>query len=164
VARYAEDRGDELGRLVLLDPALGGNVSGVHPEEPYFCGDWDWWYTDRLVTEYTDEAVRRALADYVVEHEPRSPAGIRRENAEGTIAAVPEKIDQPILMLYGSEAAKADYMRAGIPRADFFERLASRDKSFVIIPDCGDYAHLENPRHIVNGAVADFLDGREASP
>jgi pimeloyl-ACP methyl ester carboxylesterase len=160
VARYAEKRGTEIGKLVLLDPALGGNVSGVHPEEPFFSGDWDWWYTDRLVTEYADETARRALADYVVEQEPRSPAGIRRENAEGTIAAVPENIDQPTLMLYGSEAAKADYMRAGIPRADFFERLASRDKSFIIIPDCGDYAHLERPRHIINAVVADFLDGR----
>jgi len=160
VARYAEDRDGELGRLVLLDPALGGNVSGVHPEEPYFEGGYDWWYRDRLVTEFSDEAARRALADYVREHEPRSPAGIRRENAEGTIAAVPEKIVLPVLMLYGSEAAKADYMRAGIPRADFFERLASRDKCFLIIPDCGDYAHLEHPRHIVNSEVARFLDGR----
>lgn len=160
VARYAEKRSAELGRLILLDPALGGNVSGVHPDEPYFSGDWDWWYTDRLVTEFSEVAARKALADYVVNHEPRSPAGIRRENAEGTIAATPENIDLPTLMLYGSEAAKADYMRAGIPREEFFERLAAREKSFIIIPDCGDYAHLEKPRHLLNGIVADFLDGR----
>lgn len=160
VARYAENRPAELDRLVLLDPALGGNVSGVHPEEPYFSADWDWWFDGRLVTEFSETAARKALADYIMEHEPRSPSGIRRENAEGTIAAVPEKIDVPTLMLYGSEAAKADYMRAGIPRAEFFEQLASREKSFVVIPDCGDYAHLEIPRQVIYDRVATFLDGK----
>jgi pimeloyl-ACP methyl ester carboxylesterase len=160
VARYAEQHPDAIDRLVLFDPALGGNVSGVHPEEPYFCGDYDWWYKDRLVTEFSDPAARKALAEYVVTHEPRSPAGIRRENAEGTIAAIPEKIHVPTLMLYGSEAAKQDYMRAGIPRADFFERLAARERCFVIVPDCGDYAHLENPRHVINDRIATFLDGK----
>jgi alpha-beta hydrolase superfamily lysophospholipase len=160
VARYAESRGEELGRLVLLDPALGGNVSGVHPEDPWFSGDWDWWYDGRLVTEYAEPAARKALADYVVKYEPRSPAGIRRENAEGTISATPENIDLPVLMLYGSEAAKQDYMQSGIPRADFFERLAAREKSFVIVPDCGDYAHLELPRRVIHDRVATFLDGQ----
>ena len=105
-------------------------------------------------------AARRALADFVVAHEPRSPAGIRRENAEGTIAPVPEDIATPTLMLYGSEAAKQDYMQGSIPRTEFFERLATGDKSFVIIPDCGDYAHLERPRRAVQERVAAFLDGR----
>lgn len=160
VARYAEHRAEELDRLVLLDPALGGNVSGVHPADPWFSGDWDWWYDGRLVTEFAETAARKALADYVVQHEPRSPAGIRRENAEGTIAAIPENIDLPTLLLYGSEAAKQDYMRAGIPRAEFFERLAAREKSFVVIPDCGDYAHLELPRQVIFDRVATFLDGQ----
>ena len=62
-------------------------------------------------------------------------------------------------MLYGCEAAKQDYMQSGIPRAEFFERLAAREKSFVIIPDCGDYAHIEIPRRVVQRIVADFLDG-----
>lgn len=160
VARYAEHRTEELNRLVLLDPALGGNVSGVHPTDPWFCGDWNWWYNGRLVTEYAEPVARKALADYMVAFEPRSPAGIRRENAQGTIAAVPENIKTPTLMLYGSEAAKQDYMRAGIVRAEFFERLAAREKSFVVIPDCGDYAHLELPRRIIHDRVAQFLSGK----
>ncbi len=159
VARYAEGRRAELDRLVLLDPALGGNVSGTHPTEPWFSGDWNWWYEGRLVTEYAEEPARKALADFVVAHEPRSPAGIRRENAQGTIAARPEAIEVPTLMLYGSEAARQDYMRAGIPRAEFFERLAARDKSFIIVPDCGDYAHLEHPRRTIHDRIARFLDG-----
>ena len=159
VARHAERRADALGRLVLLDPALGGNVSGTFPTEPWFSGGWDWWYDGRLVTEYAEPAARKALADFVVEHEPRSPAGIRRENAQGTIAARPEDIDVPTLMLYGSDAARQDYMRAGIPRAEFFERLAAREKSFEIVPDCGDYAHLEIPRRVIHERIARFLHG-----
>jgi pimeloyl-ACP methyl ester carboxylesterase len=159
VARYAEHRREELDRLVLLDPALGGNVSGTHPTEPWFSGDWDWWYSGRLITEFAEPAARKAFADFVVEHEPRSPAGIRRENAQGTVAARPEAIEVPTLMLYGSEAARQDYMRAGIPRAEFFERLAARDKSFIIVPDCGDYAHLELPRRTIHDRIGRFLDG-----
>lgn len=159
VARHAEHRRHEIDRLVLLDPALGGNVSGTHPTEPWFSGDWDWWHTGRLVTEYAEPAARKALADFVVAHEPRSPAGIRRENALGTVAAIPEAIETPTLMLYGSDAARQDYMRAGIPRAEFFERLAAREKSFVVVPDCGDYAHLEIPRRTIHERIARFLDG-----
>ena len=55
-------------------------------------------------------------------------------------------------MLYGSEAARQDYMQGGLPRAEFFERLASRDKRFMIVPDCGDYAHLEIPRRRIQNA------------
>ena len=159
VARYAEDRAAGLDRLVLFDPALGGNVSGTAPTEPWFEGGWEWWFGGRLITQYSEPEARRALADFVVAQEPRSPAGIRQENSRGTIAAIPEKISTPTLMLYGSEAAKADYMRAGVPRADFFERLAAREKSFVMIPDCGDYAHLEIPRRTIQAVIADFLDG-----
>ena len=70
----------------------------------------------------------------MIAFEPRSPAGIRMENARGTIAARPDQIHCPTLMLYGSDAARQDYMQGGIPRAEFFERLAARDKRFVIVP------------------------------
>ena len=160
VARYAEGRRDELNRLVLLDPALGGHVSGTRPTDPWFSGDWHWWCDGRLVTEYSEPAARKALADYVVQHEPRSPAGIRRENSEGPVSAIPENIVLPTLLLYGSEAAKQDYMQGGIPRAEFFERLAAREKTFSIVPDCGDYAHLELPRRVIHDRVATFLDGK----
>lgn len=159
VARYTEHFGTNVDRLVLLDPALGGNTSGSFPDSPWFSAGWDWWYEGRLITEYSEEPARRALADYIVQHEPRSPAGIRFENAEGTVCATPEAIDRPTLMLYGSEAARQDYMRAGIPRAEFFERLAAREKSFEIVPNCGDYAHLELPRREIHGRVTRFLEG-----
>ena len=60
-------------------------------------------------------------------------------------------------MIYGSAAAQAAYMKGGIQRAEFFERLPTGDKALVIIPDSGDYAHLQQPRHRLQGAIADFL-------
>ncbi len=157
VARFAEQYPGRLSRLALLDPALGGNQTGVTPTGPWFSGDWDWWHEGRLVTKFSEPAARKALADFVVAHEPHSPAGIRAENARGTIAADPRRIGCPTLMLYGSDAARQDYMQGGIPRAEFFERLAARDKAFVIVPDCGDYAHLEIPRRRIQRELADFL-------
>lgn len=156
-ARFAEQHPRRLARLALLDPALGGNRTGEPPTEAWFSGSWDWWYEGRLVTRFAEPAARKALADFVVAVEPRSPAGIRLENARGTIAARPEQIDCPTLLLYGSDAARQDYMQGTMPRAEFFERLAARDKRFVIVPDCGDYAHLEIPRRRIQRELADFL-------
>ena len=72
-----------VARLALLDPALGGNRTGEPPVDPWFSGSWDWWYEGRLVTRFAEPEARKALADYVVAAEPRSPAGIRLENARG---------------------------------------------------------------------------------
>jgi pimeloyl-ACP methyl ester carboxylesterase len=157
VARFVERHPQHVARLALLDPALGGNRTGEPPVDPWFSGSWDWWYEGRLVTRFAEPEARKALADFVVAVEPRSPAGIRLENANGTIAAQPERIACPTLMLYGSEAARQDYMQSGVPRAEFFERLAARDKRFVVVPDCGDYAHLEIPRRRIQRELADFL-------
>jgi pimeloyl-ACP methyl ester carboxylesterase len=44
-----------------------------------------------------------------------------------------------------------------MPRLAFFEQLPSNDKSFVVIPGCGDYAHFQKPRRRFAHAVADFL-------
>ena len=101
--------------------------------------------------------MRRALADYVVEHEPRSPNGIRRENARGSIAADPEALACPVLMIYGSAAGKAAYMHGGIQRAEYFERLPTEDKALAVVPGGGDYAHLQPARHRIQTAIADFL-------
>jgi hypothetical protein len=46
-----------------------------------------------------------------------------------------------------------------VPRAEFFERLAAREKIFEMVPDCGDYAHLELPRRVIHERVARFLAG-----
>lgn len=156
-ARYAETHAPGVRRLALLDPALGGgNKIPPDPMEPWWSGGWQYFY-DRLEEQYTEPAARRALADFVVQNEPKSPNGIRRENARGSVAPKAELITCPTLMIYGVAAGQQNYMQGGITRTDFFERLATPDKVLCIIPGCGDYAHFQHPRKRLAHTVADFL-------
>lgn len=155
-ARYGEQHPDRVARMVLLDPALGGgNLIPFEPEEPWWSGGWQYFFEREA--QYGEEEMRHALADFVAEHEPRSPNGIRRENARGSIAADPEALHCPVLMIYGSAAGQAAYMHGGIQRAEYFEKLPTGDKALVVIPDGGDYAHLQRPRRRFHAAIADFL-------
>ena len=156
-ARYAQANPAHLARLVLMDPALGGgNRILPEPTDEWWSGGWEYFH-DRLEEEYTDEAARRALADFVIAHEPKSPNGIRLENARGSVAPIAANITCPTLMIYGSAAGQQNYMQGGIARTRFFEDLATTDKALTIIPGCGDYAHFQRPRKRFADAVADFL-------
>lgn len=156
VARYGERNPERVARVVLLDPALGGgNLIPFDPEEPWWSGGWDYFFEREA--QYGSEEMRRALADWVAANEPRSPNGIRRENARGSIPADPEALICPTLMIYGSGAGKAAYMHGGIQRAEYFERLPTEDKALVAVPGGGDYAHLQPARHRIQAAIADFL-------
>ncbi len=156
-ARYTQTHPDAVGRLALLDPALGGgNKIPPDPTEAWWSGGWQYFH-DRLEAEFTEPAARKALADFVIQHEPRSPNGIRRENARGSVAPIAELITRPTMMIYGAAAGQQNYMQGGITRADFFERLATTDKVLSIIPGCGDYAHFQRPRKRLANTVADFL-------
>ena len=136
-------------------PLGGGNLIPFEPEEPWWSGGWNYFF--QREAQFGPEAMRRALADYAVEHEPRSPNGIRRENARGSIAADPQALKCPVLMIYGSGAGKAAYMHGGIQRAEYFERLPAEDKALVVIPGGGDYAHLQRGRRRIQSGIADFL-------
>jgi len=156
-ARYTQAQGADVARLALMDPALGGGDRiPPDPTDEWWSGGWEYFH-DRLEEEYTDEAARRALADFVVTHEPRSPNGIRLENARGSIAPIASAITRPTLMIYGSAAGQQNYMQGGIERATFFEKLGTSDKTLSIIPGCGDYAQFQKPRKRFADAVADFL-------
>jgi pimeloyl-ACP methyl ester carboxylesterase len=156
-ARYTERNPAEVGRLALQDPALGGgNRILPAPTECWWSGGWDYFH-DRLESEYTDAAARRALADFVVAQEPRSPNGIRLENARGSVPPVAAQITRPTMLIYGSAAGQQNYMQGGLSRTGFFEALATRDKVLAVIPECGDYAHFQKPRKRFASAVADFL-------
>ena len=159
VARYAETQAHRIGRMVMLDPAIGGGNIVPFPDPT------DWWantaayFRDRLELELMEAAAHEALATQAEAHEPRSPNGIRVENAKGSVAAVADRIAVPTLMLYGFAAGMQNYMQGGSRRADFFERLATHDKALVVVPDGGDYGHLQNARHRMWRTIADFLDG-----
>ncbi|MDH7973268.1 alpha/beta fold hydrolase [Sphingomonas sp. AR_OL41] len=159
VGRYAETRSDRIGRLVLLDPAIGGGNKVPFPEKD------DWWsnaaayFRDRLELEFMEAAAHEQLAVQAERDEPRSPNGIRVENEEGSVAADAGLINAPTLMLYGVAAGMQNYMQGGSGRADFFERLGTQDKALVVVPGGGDYGHLQNARHRMWKTIADFLDG-----
>ena len=156
-ARYTEQHPERVARLALLDPALGGgNLILPEPTDAWWSGGWDYFH-DRLEPQFTAAAARRALADFVVTQEPRSPNGIRRENARGSIASNAQGITRPTLLIYGSAAAQQNYMQGGLTRTHFFESLATDDKALMIIPGCGDYAHFQRPRKRFTRCVADFL-------
>lgn len=157
--RYAETRGALIDRLVMLDPAIGGGNKIPFPDKT------DWWHNsaayfrDRLELDFMEAAAHEQLALQAERDEPNAPNGIRIENEAGSVAVDPTKVPNPTLMLYGFAAGMQNYMQGGSGRADFFENLPSRDKALVVVPDGGDYAHLQNARHRIWKSVADFLDG-----
>ncbi len=155
--RYAESNAARINRLVLMDPAIGGGgVILPAPDEGWWPITYD-YFMGRLEDEFTELAAKKALAEQVSKEEPRSPNGIRQENSVGSVPVNPEKITVPTQMIYGHAAAQADYMKGTMPRAEFFEKLATQDKELVIVPGGGDYAHIQNPRRFIHKAVTDFL-------
>jgi pimeloyl-ACP methyl ester carboxylesterase len=158
VGRFTEQEPASVDRLVLLDPAIGGGAKIPHDGTP-------WWtntredFLKRVIPEFSDPDAHRAFADHVVIHDPRSPNGIRAENAVGSVAIDPAAITRPTLLIYGSAAGRQNYMQGIAPRGAFLETLDTDDKALVIVPDAGDYGHLERPRRRFHSAIAHFLLG-----
>lgn len=155
--RYVESNPDRIDRLILLDPALGGGQLVLpHPSDKWWDNTYDYFF-NRLEEEFTELEARKAFAALVSSTEPKAPNGIRQENANGSVPAAPASIKRPTMMLYGDAAGAANYMHGSQRRGDFFESLGTQDKSLMIIPGAGDYAHIQNPRHRFQKAAADFL-------
>jgi pimeloyl-ACP methyl ester carboxylesterase len=156
--RYAQTRSARIGRLVMLDPALGGgNKILPAPTDPWWKNTHEYFY-NRLEKHLMDVEALDVLGRRMASEEPRSPNGIRLENANGSVAVVPSLVTCPTMMIYGSEAGKQDYMQGGWDRLAFFKELANDDKAFVLVPGGGDYAHLQNPRVRIFEAAIHFLN------
>ena len=110
-----------------------------------------------MVPEFSEPDGHAAFAEHVVRHDPRSPNGIRAENARGSVALNPTAITVPTLMIYGSAAGRQNYMQGIAARGAVFEALATDDKALVIVPGSGDYGHLERPRRRFHAAISSFL-------
>ncbi len=157
--RYAEDNAHRIGRLILYDPARGGGNLVLPAPKP----DEAWWantyenYAAKFEPELTDPDFLVALGAHLAAREPRSPNGIRLENARPVQAVDPTRVTSPTLMIYGIEAAKANYKQGGIGRAEFFEKLATDDKAFLLLPGGGDFLHWQKGRSRFYKAVHDFL-------
>ncbi len=155
--RYVEDHADRVDRLVLMDPALGGGQKILPvPTDPWWTNSYA-YFIDRLEPEFSEDAAREALARRMDSEELKAPNGIRMENALGTKRVEPDRVTRPTLMIYGSAAAQQNYMQGGWNRLDFYDKLATQDKAYVLIPGCGDYAHLQKPRQRIWQACIDFL-------
>ena len=155
--RYVEDHADRVDRLVMLDPALGGGNKVLPvPTEAWWSNTHDYFF-NRLEADMTDLAARHALGHRMQAEEPRSPNGIRLENANGSVSVVPGRVTVPTLMLYGVAAGQQNYMQGGWDRLKFFDQLATEDKAFALVPGGGDYAHLQHPRERIFQASIDFL-------
>ncbi|WP_439486845.1 alpha/beta hydrolase [Blastomonas fulva] len=163
---YAARNAPKVERLILMDPALGGNAPVLPAPGP----DDLWWanrtvdYLKRLEPEYTEPDAHRIFAERVEIESPRAPNGIRMENALGkTVAVEPGDLAMPVLLLYGHAAARAPYMRGKYTRQDFFEMLPAEDKRFVIVPRSSDYGHLQGTRRLFHRAMTEFLQLSDAA-
>jgi len=158
IGRYAENNSKNINTLTLLDPAIGGGQLILPPPKNKWWDNTYEYFFNRLESDFTELSARKALAELAAEKEPKSPNGIRQENAEGSIPINPKKIKNPTLMLYGSAAGAQDYMQGSTPRTEFFEKLDVESKSLSVISGGGDYAHLQNPRTKIHKIVANFIN------
>lgn len=156
--RFTEANPDLVDRLVLMDPAIGGNppVPGMAPTAPYLTNTVE-GFREHIEAVHTEQDLHEEIVRYVAEHHPTSPAGIAREASLGPVPITPERVTRPTLMVYGVDAAKAAYMAGPVTREEFFARLATDDKALAIVPDGGDYLHLQRGRHRLHRMVLEFL-------
>ena len=156
--RFCEVHPEHIDRLILMDPALGGN-----PPRPELEPTEDWrphpyeWLLPRLEPEFTAPEIAEGFARYVAEHNPRSPTGPGREATIGPVAVRAERITRPTMMAYGATAARAFYMQGAVSREEFFGALDTDDKAFVIVPEAGDYMHFQHGRHRFHRYAHAFL-------
>lgn len=157
VGRFTEKNAARVDRLVLLDPALGGGNKIPPIPSALYRDNTAEDYLKRMSAEHTDDDARHAFAKKVVAEDPRAPNGILMENAVGSIPVNPTAITRPTLMIYGSDAGKQNYMQGSEPRGLFFDRLGTPDRSLVLVPGGGDYAHIQRPRKRVQAEIVHFL-------
>lgn len=159
VGRFVERHPERVDRVVLMDPALGGNPPrpDLEPTEPWRDHPYE-WILGRVEPEYTDPEIAEAFARHVAEHNPRSPVGPGREATIGPDPVRPERISRPTMLAYGVAAAKAFYMQGAVSREEFFGALDTDDKCFVIVPDAGDYMQYQHGRYRFHRYLHDFLE------
>jgi len=160
IGHYAVAHPERVRRLVFMGPAFGGGaLITPGPTEAEA-----WWtntredYEKRLTTDLMDPVARDAFIDQLLAYDPKAPNGIRAENAVGSQRVDASGIRAPTLMLYGSEGGKQSYMQGNISRTEFFEALPVKEKALFVMPDGGDYGHIQHPRRAYHAVIAQFLN------
>lgn len=158
-ARFAEHNPEVVDRLIMMDPALGGNPATPDRQQI------DPWkeltaveYRARVEPEFTDPDINEMVAQYAAATDTRAPMGVAREVTTGAaVPPDPSKITRPTMMVYGHAAARADYMQGSITREAFFGLLGTDDREFVIVPDAGDYMQFQRGRFRLHEHLSLFL-------
>ena len=133
--RYAEDNAGKIDRLILYDPARGGGNLVLPAPKP----DEAWWantyanYAAKFEPELTDPDFLIAVGAHLAAREPRSPNGIRLENAHPVQAVDPTRVTRPTLMIYGIESRQGQ-LHAGRHRACGVLREAGDRRQGVCAP------------------------------
>ena len=157
IGHYVASAPERVSRVIFLGPAIGGG-DPILPAPTQ-----QWWfntreeYRARLDPALMEADALEALIDQITTRDAKAPNAIRVENARGSIPINPKAISCPALLLYGSEGGKQPYMKGVMPRAEFFESLATSDKSLVVVPESSDYAMFQRRRRQVQHAVRQFL-------
>jgi pimeloyl-ACP methyl ester carboxylesterase len=157
IGHYAARHPERVRKLILIGPALGGGaLITPAPEEPWWIPERD-DYEKRLEAHLMDASARDAFITHMLGYDRRAPNGIRVENAIGSERVDPKAVQCPVLMIYGSEGGKQSYMQGNLARTAFFEALPAKEKALMVMPDGGDYGHLQHPRRKYHRAIIDFL-------
>ena len=158
IGRFTEQHPEVVGKLILMDPALGGNAAMPEftPTVPYKDNTLE-EFRGRIEAEHSDPELAELVAQYIAEHHPTSPSGIAREATQCPVPVTPERVTRPVLMVYGTDAAKAAYMKGPITREEFFGRLATDERVFAIVPAGGDYLQYQHGRTALHRHVLEFL-------
>jgi pimeloyl-ACP methyl ester carboxylesterase len=145
--RFTESHPDLVDRLVLMDPALGGNPPRpeLEPTEAWRDHPYE-WMLGRVEPEFTDPEIAEAFARYVADYNPRSPTGPGREATTGPVAVRADRITRPTMLAYGATAAQAFYMQGAVSREEFFGALHT-----------ADYMQFQHGRHRFHRYLHDFL-------
>jgi pimeloyl-ACP methyl ester carboxylesterase len=157
---YAQQHPEHVVRLVQY--AL--NVAVVRKPELVPAGefrplDMEGCCRGDFVAEQTDAGVFDAYAAQSRKWEDRAPNGVRVDVLTRMPVLDPTRIAVPTLLVYGALDNSCPIDQAELP--GYFRDLATRDKSFVIVPDAGHGLILERKRgRLYREAAAWFAMGR----
>lgn len=101
-----------------------------------------------------DPDLARRRADVCARLDPESPNGAVIDSGNAS-PVEPQDVAAPTLLVQGERDGNADTLR---DRIDFFSRLGTTSKWFVVLPELGKQALLERNRHRLTKALVSFLE------
>jgi len=153
---YASRHPERIRRMVLYAGGAGNRSSSTEPPP---LDSWRTITRENIMARIEQDVVlpdaQEAFIEAALKLDMRSPNGTRLESVEnGTgVAALPETITSPTLVIYGARDSAYDAQRV----ADYFASLATQDKQLMVFPDSGHFLFIQQPRLRFFKAVGDFF-------